>query len=355
MKKGQVFGIPTYDALFKWVLSADSIRPSFFHAFIPGMVIKSSKRLDDHMNPLQELQLLRDAIHDGKITKLVASLKEKKSKVEVHVDEAYHDNATDLLKVLLRHFDDIQYSFPKPGYDGKMDFVCRLDTGEYALVEMQVTPENEWDQRALAYVAAFYGNQLRKSSTWKDIRKVIGVNILGGGKDDSKHWPETPEQYMRHFRFQEQMHKEEPPRFLHGIEIIQYSLANAPENVDTQEQKDWLRFLKNAHNMTEEDVKKWIKTPAVLEAFARAKLVDLPGAVRKNYREEESRFENLRGVMAEEKAKGIAEGEIKERAKAEVEKKEIKKEMARTLHKQGVPMSVIRNATGLSEKEILSE
>lgn len=38
MKK-QVYGIPTYDAMFKWVLSESSIRPSFFHAFIPGIII----------------------------------------------------------------------------------------------------------------------------------------------------------------------------------------------------------------------------------------------------------------------------------------------------------------------------
>ena len=59
----QTYGIPTYDALFKYVLSQDSIRPSFFHAFVPGLTITSSQRLDEHMNPLQELQLLRDFIH----------------------------------------------------------------------------------------------------------------------------------------------------------------------------------------------------------------------------------------------------------------------------------------------------
>jgi len=346
MKKRQVYGIPTYDALFKWVLSKDSVRPSFFHAFIPGLVIKSSERLDDHMNPLQELQLLRNAIHDGEITKLVASLKDKQPKVEVHVDNSYHDKATDLLKTLLLHFDDIQYSFPRPRFDGKMDFVCRLDTGEYALVEMQIMPEDQWDQRALAYVGAFYGNQLRKSDSWKSIQKVIGVNILGGGKDNLKHWQETPEQYVRHFKFQEQIHKEDPPRYLHGIEIIQYALANVPENVDTQEQKDWLRFFKDAHNMTEEDVEREIKTPAVREAFERAKLVDLPVTVREKYRAEEDMFDNLSGLMAERETKGREE----ERAKAEVEKKRI----AQTLLKQGVEMSIVRNATGLSEKEILS-
>ena len=55
----QVYAITTYDAAFKWVLNSDSVRSSFLHAFIPNMPIKSSKRLDDHMNPVQSLQLLQ--------------------------------------------------------------------------------------------------------------------------------------------------------------------------------------------------------------------------------------------------------------------------------------------------------
>ena len=322
MNKGQTFGIITYDALFKWVLSEDSIRPSFFHAFIPDIVVQSSERLDDHMNPLQELQLLRNMINDKETASLVASLKESERNVEVHIANSYHEKATQFLKNLLHHFDDIQYSFPKPRFDGTMDFVCKLDTGEYALIEMQIVPEEHWDQRALAYVAAFYGNQLKKRTPWKEIKKVIGLNILGGGKDGAAHWKDTPDQYMRHYKFQEQLHQENPPRFLKGIEIIQYSLANAPKNVDTQEQTDWLRLLKDAHNMTEEDVQRDIKTPAVLEAFKRAKLVNLPKIVKTNYEEEDLMFENLSGYMADERAKGKAEGEAKGRAEGELKKHE---------------------------------
>ena len=74
-----------------------------------------------------------------------------------------------------------------------MDFVCELDNDNgFALVEMQVLPDDSWDTRALAYVAAFYGNQLSKGAEWKDLRKVVGINIsLGGGSDNSTHWIES--------------------------------------------------------------------------------------------------------------------------------------------------------------------
>ena len=65
-KSPQVYGIATYDALFKHVLSDNEVRPSFFHSFLPGLNIISSQRLDEHMNPVETFQLnqlLRDFFH----------------------------------------------------------------------------------------------------------------------------------------------------------------------------------------------------------------------------------------------------------------------------------------------------
>ena len=55
--------------------------------------------------------------------------------------------------------DDFKFAFPPAKYDGTMDFVFRLKNSEYTLIEMQVITQNFWDRKALAYVAAFYGNQ----------------------------------------------------------------------------------------------------------------------------------------------------------------------------------------------------
>ena len=63
-----------------------------------------------------------------------------------------------------------------------MDFVCKVDNGEYVMVEMQVMPQKFWDKRTVSYVTVFYGNHLRKDKDWKDITKVIVMNIVGGGE-----------------------------------------------------------------------------------------------------------------------------------------------------------------------------
>ena len=238
----QVFGTATYDGLFKYILSHDNVRSSFFHAFIPNLPIVSSKRLDDHMNPIQSLQLLRKFLHSKKAQSVVNSLTHASSFEVQHTGKS-HSGATSFLYEIVNRFEEIKDAFPRVKYDGKMDFVCELDNDNgFALVEMQVLPDDSWDTRALAYVAAFYGNQLSKGAEWKDLRKVVGVNILGGGKDNSTHLNESStEFFLRHYKFQDQMHS--PAKYIDGIELIQYSLMNAPDKILNREQRDWITFF----------------------------------------------------------------------------------------------------------------
>jgi predicted transposase/invertase (TIGR01784 family) len=296
----QTYGIPTYDALFKYVMSEDSVRPSFINSFVPGIVIKSSKRLDEHMNPLQELQLLRTFIHREDTDKTVKRISSTAgaclgfcdSNTSVIVEDS---DATKFLHEFIGHFNDMKKAFPRIKYDGTMDFVCALDSGEYALVEIQVAPQDHWDRRALAYIAAFYGNQLRQGDKWgKHIKKVIGINILGGGKDNVVYWKDSPGEYARHYKFQEQLHDVGANRFIDGIELFQYSIMNAPDKEDpasSQEKNDWITFFKRGHQMSEEQVKSQIQTPAVLEAFQRAKLSSLPGDVKDAYEDEDKQYD----------------------------------------------------------------
>ena len=304
----QQYGIPTYDALFKYVLDERSIQPSFFHA-LAGLDVTTATRIDEHMNPLQELQHLRTLINDDKTIEAVSSLRSKNG-MSVSYQENngahVHKGFTKFVEAILPHFDDLRRAFPKPRYDGTMDFVCKLSNGEYAMVEMQVIPYDFWDHRALGYVAAFYGKQMREGEKWKDIKRVIGVNILGGGKDRLEHWKDSPTEHMRHYKMQEQFHPC-PARYIDGIEIIQYCLMHTPQSLEDKEKKDWLTFFKEASHMTEEDVLAKISTPAVLEAFKRAKLSTLPDRVREMYAMEESLYAQYSIHTQEQIEKGKAD------------------------------------------------
>lgn len=270
----QLYGIATYDALFKYVLSDDKIRPSFLHAFIPGMPIVSSHRLDEHMNPLQKLQQLRNFLHHKTTEQTVRDL-------------------------------------------------------------MQVAPQNYWDCRSLAYVATFYGSQLHKEGDWKQIKKVIGINILGGGKDDKQHWSDTPQQYVRHYKVQEQLHK--PRRFIDGMELIQYSIMNAPKTSSNQEQQDWITFFKEGHYMTAANVKQRIKTKAVLQAFEKAQLNRLPADVRAAYETQDKDYDRFSDHTEELVRKS---------------KTDTKKEVARKMLADRLSVQSIAAYTGLPAVEI---
>ena len=326
---GQTYGIATFDALFKYVLSNDEIRPSFFHAFIPELTITASKRLDDHMNPVQDLQHLRDFIHQKETAETVGKLSSAPWFVSgprsgaKKRSNSKNDQATKFLREFLKHFEDMKKAFPKAQYDGTMDFVCQLGNGEFALVEMQVFPQDCWDRRALAYVAAFYGNQLRKGSDWREIKKVVGINILGGGTRQEVHWKGT-EQYVRHYKVEEQLHKTSGGRFIDGIELIQYSVTNAPDILPSsdQEKQDWIAFFKRGARMNEEQVKSEIRTEAVLKAFEMATLSKMPQRVKDDYESENSTYTQVSQYTAEK----YAEGEAKGRADALAEAVRVLKE-----------------------------
>ena len=309
-ERSQSYGVATYDAVFKSVLSDATIRPSFFHAFIPGIKVTSSERLDEHMNPLQELQTLRTLINSSDTKNTIETLRKAYGfDVTLSKDEKNphkrHEKATEFLKKLLEHYEDLMRAFPQELYDGSMDFVCRLDNGEYALVETQVIMQDYWDKRALAYIAAFYGNQIRKGGDWSQIKRVIGVNILGGGKDEHRHWKDTPEQFMRHYMFEEQLHKE--PRFINELQLFQYSIENEPKGALTQEQKDWLTFFKEGHKMTEAQVS-IIQTDAVRNAFARAQFTKMSKEQREAYEKEDVQYSRISEAMEEKRQEGLAEG-----------------------------------------------
>jgi predicted transposase/invertase (TIGR01784 family) len=276
------------------------------------------------MNPIQELQLLHEFIHRKETSETVGNIASADYFVSLRdaglQGSRYSKNAkaTQFLRDMVANFEDMRKAFPKAHYNGTMDFVCELEDGKYALVEMQVLPKDNWDKRALAYVAAFYGNQLRKGLQWSDVKEVVGINILGGGTREQGFWKDTDGQYMRHYKFEEQCHKQSCERFIDGIQLFQYSLMNAPTEFDSSERakQDWITFFKRGSRMTEEEVKSEILTKAVLKAFKRATLLKLPKSVKKNYDAENLLYAQCSEHTAELVAEGRAEGEARGRADA---------------------------------------
>jgi hypothetical protein len=193
------------------------------------------------MNPLQPFQHLRDLIHSSQTKKLINSLRGKQ--LTIRSDGVRNTCAANFVTNLVKYFGDLEACVPKKEYDGSMDLLCQLHGGEYALVEIQVVPQDFWDQRALFYASKVFSSQLKVGGDWKDLKRVIGVNILGGGKDGYRHWKKTQD-FSRHYKFQEQ---NSGCCIENGIEIFQYSIMNyCPEDKD-KSMKDWTQYFKQAH------------------------------------------------------------------------------------------------------------
>jgi predicted transposase/invertase (TIGR01784 family) len=310
---GQVFGVTTNDPLFKYVLDDPNLRPSFFNALINDAKVISSERLDGSMNAFKDYQVLRNLINSEAANDFVSDIESSlEIKLNIKKDNdkiiKFSKKHTNFLRQLVRQFPDIVKAIPKDAYNGSMDFVCKLDNGDYALVETQIIREDCWDRRALAYVANFYGKQIKRGDEWKDIKKVIGINILEGGINHKNPWIDAEnKQFLRHYKIQEQYNKSPIPQFMDGIEIFQYSLFNIPNNLP-DEKRDWLNFFRNGHTFNDDDVAN-IKTPAVKAAFERAKLSSLSLQQLKDYDREASFLSNLTGVLDEQRAEGKAEGQ----------------------------------------------
>ncbi len=112
------FGIPTYDALLKHILVDDIIRLSFLNAFVPNLRIVSSTLLDDHMNPINQLQPLRDFIHRNDTVSTVNRLNSSPGVVigvrdQSHSSFVKDEDATIFFGKVLSHFDDMRKTFPQ--------------------------------------------------------------------------------------------------------------------------------------------------------------------------------------------------------------------------------------------------
>lgn len=265
------------------------------------------------MNALQEYQRLRAMLNRKETHELVKRLSDAHA-FEVMVSAivgtpfACDPAATGYLHDMLTYHEEMKHGLPDERFDGSMDFVCEINDNEYVLIEMQVSPHDKWDHRALGYTAWYYGNQMKRGNEWGKIRKVIAINILGGGVHDKGHWKDRPHEFMRHYKLQEQLHSEK--RFIDGIEIFQYSLMNAPARLDElgdRERQDWVTFFAKAALMSPEQVLQQIKTPEVLAAFERASYNKMPKEIQSIYNEEDAKYMGILELTQAEREEGRTE------------------------------------------------
>jgi predicted transposase/invertase (TIGR01784 family) len=333
MLHGQVFANPLNDRVAKHFLKAsEKARISCLSA-LSGHKIYTARVLDENYNPLDKYQRLKQAIHGKKTQELMKSLQEGSDFI-AYLDKKESAEAAIFLRELAFNYGDLKRAMPDPRDKTSVDFLCETDVG-WMTIEFQIKGETYWDQRALAYAAAIYGNQLHRGDDWSDIKRVLAINVFDK-TDEPRLWgrkpvSETQTPYMRHYAMKDQ-HGHTMPY----LELIQYALDRIDFKNRSMDHslRDWLDFFEGA--MERKELPKHIKDEGLIEAYDMVRVDHL--------KKDPALYDEIH------KWHGNVE-EHNERMKAEG-KRRGKLEMARSLKKAGMSIEFIMEHTKLTSKEI---
>jgi predicted transposase/invertase (TIGR01784 family) len=330
----QIFAHANYDSTAKYVLQDNEVRLEFIKTFAKLPNVVSTQLLDNHLNPLKRWVPLRKALQGAELHQRMKEIQEGPEKREEALNSSVMKSFIDDLAPVFEDFKDL---LPQDR-DSKMDVLCRLSTDDYAVVEIQVVKKEMWDERALAYTAGVYANQLRSGQSWKDLKKVIGINILGAGPEKVKYWPDN-EGFMRHYRMRDDHN---PPNEIPHLQLIQYSLENIKGDEEELQKdknlKEWLDYFRDSSNEVETPQG---VNPALKKAYELIRIDNLSPDRRSSYEIENAVYTDLNEYTASVREKGKIEG-----------KKETSLEIAKRLLKKNLSLEDISSATDLTEEEI---
>lgn len=236
----------------------------------------------------------------------------------------------------------------KHGVSG--DIIGTTNAGEKVLVEVQQKKDKFFKDRVQYYLSRVIENQVHTSEKY-ELPRIYFLGLL-----DFEMFPEEPAEYIHHV--DEMCHGKKffPKIQKVFVEIDKFfELENAGTTKDDHsDAAQWLRAIKAI-------VKEESAPEKILQNETFQKLMDSVKLI--NFAEELFNVEvkNMTDLQAEHEeglaegrelgfAAGFGEGEKAERAKADKEKRE----MAKGLREDGVPMDVIIRRTGFSKEEIES-
>lgn len=351
----QTYAVPTYDGTFKHLMSHEDMLQSFLDAFIPDEKIEVVRLLDNHLRPFAEYENARAFLNKKQTSrvaeKLSALLEENEVKDNefsisftnaITAEENSVHGGSEFIKGFAEIYGDILRGYPLPERNSQVDVLCKVEGGGYAIVEMQIAEESYWDKRALAYAANRYGRQLSEGHKWDDIKKIICINILGGGEEQYT--------WKTHTRFRKLTFKDQYNIPIEdGIEIFQYplyheSLRQEADKRRTEKERtaflDWVTFFESANRMKESEACQ-VKTEKVRQAYELIKSEHLPKRVLDQNLEQERELSRYGERLTIERDEGREEG---------AEHKAV--EVAKKLLHAHLDDQIICDATGLSLLQI---
>lgn len=232
-----------------------------------------------------------------------------------------------------------------------VDILCKDESGNTYIVEMQVAHEKGFIKRAQYYASKAYVSQANASEKFHDLQEVIFLAISNFTMfPDKKAYKsdhvvldkDTQENDLKDFSFTFL----ELPKFNKGID----QLTNMIDK--------WAYFFKHAADTTEEELEKLVNSDKIIKkAYKQLDKFYWSDEDLLTYEQSEKYEKTYIASLDYKFDEGMKVGEEKGRREGEKVGKEegmkvAKMEMAKTLLQQGVDIQIIKTATGLSEAEI---
>jgi predicted transposase/invertase (TIGR01784 family) len=253
---------------------------------------------------------------------------------------------------LLNPFNEKSFSQDKLSV---LDIKAIDGSGRHYNIEMQVTDEVYYSQRALYYWSKIYANQLKKGENYDNLRKTISIHVL----NFNCFAKETDYHNVFHLLNAKSHRRDFEDMELHFIELQKFT-----KGFDelTTPLDHWTSFLTSADRYDKTTMPVQLKNdPNIRRAIDTLEHLYLTDEEREIY---EARLKWLRDEQgaiksAERKAlikgreEGLAEGIEKGREEGREEgRTATKHEIARSLLAAGLPPSIVSESTGLSLEQI---
>lgn len=248
----------------------------------------------------------------------------------------------------------------------RVDMLAEDSKGELIIIEVQNNRELDYFHRMLYGASKAVTDYINEGQEYGIIRKVYSVNIvyfeLGQGKDYVYHGYTTfrgihyNDILQLSVRQREQFVRHEAGDIFPEYYVLRVDGFNDQAKTPLDE---WIKFLKTGeieHDST---------APGLQEASERLRIDQLSPSDKQQYYSDmeairyqrsviktgwiEGRADGLAEGKAEGKAEGLAEGLAEGEAKG---KAESQRQIAAKLKRQGIPVDVIIQCTGLSAEEI---
>ena len=284
-------------------------------------------------------RMLRDKANFGVLEGLMTVLLEEEVKIVEILESEGNQNA-----------EDDKFN--------RVDIKAKNSKGEIILVEIQQTRELYYLQRILYGVAKAITEHIKLGERYNEVKKVYSINIvyfdLGKGADYLYHGQNQLVGVHTHDLLQINTRDKDTIKMVAPKDIFpEYFIIRVNEfnKVATTPLEEWLEYLKSG------EIKEDTSTPGLAEARERLQYLHMSDAERRAY---DRHLDNimvqndiLETKMIEGREQGLEEGRalgLEQGLQQGLEQG--KTEVAKKLLALGTDISIVCQATGMSEEEI---